>query len=526
MDNKTRIYAPLGLGLAGAAALGAAGVYLVLREFNLTVQILLGLVVVGLALFVILDPDRTRRAFTGRQARYGSNALVLSIAFIGLLVVANLLAAQNPQRWDLTEDKTYTLTDETIAALEQLPAPVKATAFFTQSLDSSSASGLLEQYAYYGKDNFTFSFVDPDADPIAAQTAGISRDGTVVLAMGDPSMGAQTLQVTTISEQELTSGLVRLMNPQASVVYFLTGHGELSPEDTGDRSFSQVKRLLVSKNYAVNTLSLLGTNAIPEDATAIVIAGPTTALTQAEVDLISAFQANGGGLVVLYEPPVDEASSLGPDDPLAAYLQSQWGVKFDANVVLDPTSQQPQAPYAASYGQHAITAQMNNVSAWFPTARSVTLSEVAGGASQTPLVFSSQQAWGEADIPGLVGWFQTGEGQVQYDEGADVLGPVTLAAAAENTSTQARLVVYGDSDFPSNANFLAFGNGDLFVNSVDWSAGLEELISLNPRTATTRTVASPQAYTLNLIFLGTVILVPGVALVAGILTFIQRRRRG
>ncbi len=54
MDNKTRIYAPLGLGLAGAAALGAAGVYLVLREFNLTVQILLGLIVVGLALFVIL----------------------------------------------------------------------------------------------------------------------------------------------------------------------------------------------------------------------------------------------------------------------------------------------------------------------------------------------------------------------------------------------------------------------------------------------------------------------------------------
>lgn len=515
--DKRRKFAPLGLVLAGIGAAGAAGVYLVLREFNLAVQILLGLIVVGLAAFVILDPDRTRRNLTGRQARYGSNALVLSLAFIGLLVVANLLASQNPKRWDLTEDKTYTLADETIATLEKLPGAVTATAFFTQNLDSTTASGLLDQYAYYAKDKFSYSFVDPDADPIAAQTAGIARDGTVVLKMGE-----QSLQVTNVSEQELTSGLVRLMNPQASAVYFLTGHGEYTPDETGDRAFSQVKRLLVSKNYTVNTLSLLATNAIPEDASTIVIAGPQAPLTQTEVDLLGAFQAQGGGVVVLYEPQVDPASQLGADDPLAAYLQTQWGVTFGSDVVVDPSSQQPFAPYAASYGQHAITTQMNSMSAWFPTARSLTLSEVAGGASQTPLVFSSQQAWGETDLTGLT----SGESQVQYDEGADLPGPVTLAAAAENLTTQARLVVYGDADFPSDANFLAFGNGDLFVNSVDWSAGQEELISLNPRTATTRTVASPQAYTLNLIFLGTVILAPGVALVAGILTWIQRRRRG
>ena len=518
MEPKNyRQFAPWGLVLAGLAALSAAGLYLVFREFNLTVQILLGLVVVGLALFVILDPNRTRRALTGRQAKYGSNALVLSLAFTGLLVVANLLAVQNPKRWDLTEDKTYTLTDETIATLEQLPGEVTATAFFTQNLNTTTASGLLDQYAYYGKDKFTYSFVDPDADPIAAQTAGIARDGTVVLSLGE-----QSLQVTTLSEQELTSGLVRLMNPQASAIYFLTGHGEYSPDETGDKAFSQVKRLLTSKNYAVNTLNLLANNTVPEDASTIVIAGPTVPLTQAEVDLLSAFQANGGGLVVLYEPQVDPASNLGADDPLAAYLQTQWGVSLGADVVVDPSSQQPFAPYAASYGQHAITSKMNNLSAWFPTARSLTLSEVASGASQTPLVFSSEQAWAETNLVGLT----TGEGQVQFDEGADTPGPVTLAVAAEDLNTQARLVVVGDADFPSDANFLAFGNGDLFVNSVDWSAGQEELISLNPRTATTRTVATPQAYTLNLIFLGTVILVPGIALVAGVWTFIQRRRRG
>ena len=518
MDReKTRKLAPLGLALAGLAALGAAGVYIVLREFNLAVQILLGLIVVGLALFVILDPDRVRRALTGRQARYGSNALVLSLAFIGILVVANLLAAENPQRWDLTEDKTYTLTDETIATLEKLPEAVTATAYFTQNLDTSRANSLLDQYAYHGKDKFTYRFVDPDADPISAQAAGIARDGTVVLRMGE-----QTVQVTTVSEQELTSGLVRLINPQASVIYFLTGHGENSPDDASETAFSQVKRLLESKNYTVKTLSLLATNAIPEDASTIVIAGPQAPLTPAEVDLISAFQAEGGGLVALYEPQVDPAGQMAADDPLATYLSSEWGVRFDADVVVDPTSQQPFAPYAASYGSHAITNQMNGMSAWFPTARSLTLSEVASGAAQSGLVFSAQQAWGETDLEGL----NSGEGQVQFDADADLPGPVTLAAAAENLNSAARLVVFGDAEFPSDAYFLAYGNGDLFVNSVDWSAGREELISLNPRSATPRTLASPQAYTLNLIFLGTVIVAPGVALVAGVLTWLQRRRRG
>ena len=150
------------------------------------------------------------------------------------------------------------------------------------------------------------------------------------------------------------------------------------------------------------------------------------------------------------------------------------------------------------------------------------MSEVASGTAQSGLVYSAQQAWGETDLEGL----NSGEGQVQFDADADIPGPVTLAAAAENLSSAARLVVFGDAEFPTDAYFLAYGNGDLFVNAVDWSAGREELISLNPRSATPRTLASPQAYTLNLIFLGTVILAPGVALVAGVLTWLQRRRRG
>jgi hypothetical protein len=65
--------------------------YIVQREFSLAIQISLSLVLIGLALYVILDPQRVRKGLTGRQARYGSNAILLSVAFIGIVVVINYL---------------------------------------------------------------------------------------------------------------------------------------------------------------------------------------------------------------------------------------------------------------------------------------------------------------------------------------------------------------------------------------------------------------------------------------------------
>src|SRR5215213_8826918 len=103
-----------------------------------------GLIILGLAAYAIMEPDRVRRFFTGRQARYGSNALVMSIAFLGILIVGNVLAYQNPVPIaDLTEDKVNTLSPEMATALETLPEKVTATAFFSQGSNTESADQLL-----------------------------------------------------------------------------------------------------------------------------------------------------------------------------------------------------------------------------------------------------------------------------------------------------------------------------------------------------------------------------------------------
>ena len=95
MKREWRRFAPFGLYLSLIAALVSAALFIIQREWNLYLQISLGLVVIGLALFSLLDPERVRVGLTGRQARYGSNSFILSIAFVGILVVLNYLVYKN-----------------------------------------------------------------------------------------------------------------------------------------------------------------------------------------------------------------------------------------------------------------------------------------------------------------------------------------------------------------------------------------------------------------------------------------------
>ncbi|HNT26241.1 MAG TPA: Gldg family protein [Anaerolineales bacterium] len=515
MKPEWRRFAPWGLWLALAAALVAIGLYIVRREWDLAQQIVTGLVVVGLALFAVLDPNKIRSAVTGRQARYGSNALILTLAFLGILVVANVFFYNNTKEWDLTEDKQNTLAAETLDVLTSLPETVTARAFFTPEADSETAQQLLDRYAAASDDKFRYEFIDPLENPVAAQDAQVTRDGTVALYLGEHKELVETL-----SEQELTGALVRLMNPTGRVIYFLTGHGEFSPDDTGDQSFAGLKEKLVSKNYTVQSLNLLATNQIPADANVIVIGGPLKPLTDAEVGMLEAFVNGGGSLVVMLEPTLLTEAGAGAADPLAAYLTAAWGLGLADDVVVDLSSQQAYVAYAAEYGDHAITQKMNRMVTVFPTARSVTAAAQVSGVTQVQLITTSDQSWAESDTASAL------EGTINPDQGVDVMGPISMAVAAENFGTGSKVVVFGDAEFASDYYLSAYGNQDMIVNSLDWAAGQEDLISLTAKETTQRVLVTPQNYVVGLLFLVSVILLPGLVIVGGVIAWLSRRKRG
>ena len=513
----------IAISISFAALAVGAGLYIIQRQWNLYLQVALGLFVIGLALFVALDPGTIRKALTGRQARYGSNALILTIAFLGILIVVNFLANKYTKQWDLTENQVNTLAKESVDVLKSLQNTVVAKAFFTSSSTNSSSKanvkGLLDKYVYEGGGKFQYQFVDPNKDPITAQDAGITKDGSLVLYMGTSKQ-----PVSTNAESDITGAMIRLMNPGTHVIYFLTGHGEEDIQGGSDTSYTQLATELGSKNYQVSTLNLLATNQIPPDASVIVIAGPLKPLSEAEVGLLDAYLQNGGSLVVMEGPTIVTQFGDSPD-PLATDLAQNYGIDLGNNVVIDYGGYQQYSnalfALAAQYGSHAITQNMKTQATGFSIARSISANDAVGtDYSKIQLVLTSDGSWGETDMASIQ------SNAPKFDQGVDLSGPVSLAVAATGTTTNARLVVFGNSEFATNAGYSWYGNGTLILNSIDWAAKVENLINLTSKTATDRTLVIPQTYTMNLIFLGALIVIPGAILLAGVGTWIARRRKG
>jgi ABC-type uncharacterized transport system involved in gliding motility auxiliary subunit len=506
-------------GLIGAALGMVAAKMFTLEStdgLNLALQISIALLIVGLAAYAIMAPDTVRRFFSGRQARYGSNAVIMVLAVLGIIFVVNYIVFQNPKSWDLTEDKSNTLAPETLQALATLPEKVTATAFYSASLNPASAEELLLKLKTNSGGKFDYKFVDPDQDPLAAREAGVTGDGKILFQMGEAKEIASFA-----SETELNKSLIRLISPQERTVYFLEGHGEPTLEAASDKaSFSTAKATLESKNYTVKSLNLLSTNSIPEDALTIIIGGPMKPLAASEVALLKKYVEAGGSLVVMEDPTIVTEFGDSPD-PLARYLTSDWGITLNDDIVIDlVNTQNPLQAVSSQIVEHPITQNLTqNYIVILPQARSLSVAGQVENVTQTPLILTTDQSWGETELV-------AGDAQPTFDPEKDNPGPVNLAIVGENATAKERVVVFGNSVFATDDGFDIYGNGNMFINSVDWAAEQEDLINITPRTPTLRTFTPPNNIGFIIMIIVAVLVLPGLVIFAGVSSWLARRKRG
>lgn len=527
MDDKFKKFAPLGLVISALAVLALVGFFLTdaLSKTQIVtlpdpelisrgLWISAATAVLGLALTALLDPEGVRKFFTGRQVRYGSNSLIILLAFIGVLFFVNALVLDNPKDWDMTEDKQNTLAPETVAILESLETPAHARAYYSSSLSTESAARLLENFKINSKGKFTYEFINPEFNPVLAQQDNVERDGTIVLAMGE-----RREVVSFSSERDLASGILRLINPGERFVYFVSGHGELSIETAGETAYTLVRRSLEFKNYTVATLNLLSEGKVPENAGAVVIVGPQRPYAEAEVDALRNYLNQGGGLIVMKEPPLS-AEAIEISDPLDELLL-EWGIAFNNDFVIDPNVTPAIIAVADpnTYASHPITQGLFGYYTAFPTTRSLKTLETPETIILTPLALTGSTAWGETNLESL------GDNSAQFDADADNSGPLMLAVAAEDWTKNSRVVVFGDSELAADAIYQQ-GNGDIVINAVDWVAEQDEQISLTPKDSISRQYRQPGTLGLIAMLLGALCVLPLIIAGAGVSTWLARRRQG
>lgn len=491
----------------------------------------------GLALVLVYLVGQWRDVATfyqGRSARYGTLSVVSVLVFAGILVAVNYLASRQNKRWDLTANQVYSLSDQTIKVLQSLDAPVKFTVF-DRELALDGYRDRLEVYGYHSS-NVTTEYIDPEKNPLRAKAAEIQSLGTILV-----EYQGRIERVTSSDEQNITNALIKAVTGETRKVYFTQGHGEKDTDGSGQNGYSAIGQALGSDNYGVEKLVLAQAGSVPDDATVVVIAGPQTDFLQPEVDALKAYVAKGGKVMVLVDPPDPTRSGT----PVLDGFLRDWGFDIGNNIVVDASGigrllgTDASVPVAASYPAHPITTDFQLMTA-YPLARSVAAVEGGvNGRTPQPIVQTSPQSWAEADIAGL--GQNDGRVELNPDKG-DKAGPISLGAAVSAPATDAppppepkegepsepprtpesRLVVIGDSDFASNGILGVQGNRDFFMNTVNWLAQQENLIAIRPREPEDRrlTLTADQQ---NLIFLLSVLLLPGLVFAAGVYTWYGRR---
>jgi ABC-type uncharacterized transport system involved in gliding motility auxiliary subunit len=84
------------------------------------------------------------------------------------------------------------------------------------------------------------------------------------------------------------------------------------------------------------------------------------------------------------------------------------------------------------------------------------------------------------------------------------------------------VVVFGDSDFASNAYAGVPGNMNFFANAISWLAQQENLIAIRPTQAEDRRVTmTPRQQ--NMTLLTSIFVLPALVFAAGIFTWWRRR---
>ncbi len=494
-----------------------------------------------------------------RQAiRYGAAGAVGLVLVLAATILVNYLSARRYVKQDWTTSKVYTLSERSANLVRDLDETVRAVVFMVPGSPLyDQVRELLEQYAAVS-DRIEVEYIDPDREPLTtrqlAEEFGISVADTVVFVAGERTryvtseqmadydyqgmqLGGAPRMTAFTGEEQFTSAILSLVAPDVPKVYVVTGHGEASLETPtagpGERSLTVLSEALSRDTIEAEPLELF-TGQVPDDADVVAIIGPTKPYTEVEIEALGRFLDRGGRLLVCLDPVIDPSGTM-RTTRLEPFL-AERGVAAGDDLVIDPSRKLPfydlSAVYLTDFADHPVTTGMEGLAVLFTITRSV--SATGDGVE---LVETSADGWGETDL----GMLLRGDA-VDVDE-ADTPGPVSVAVALDGDADENgdaatadsddaevevpvapewRMVVFGDSDFLSDAQISNAGNLALAMNAFNWLAERERSLGIPPRQVeeVSLYLANDQLRTILLVVL---VVLPGAAIAAGVLVWRRRR---
>jgi ABC-type uncharacterized transport system len=474
------------------------------------------------------------------------------VAAMVLATLLNVLVARHYRRWDVTRGGLYTLSEATLATLHDLPEPVKIYVLLPGGEPLTlSVEHLLDGYRAESS-RLEIEVIDPDhrpADFLAlAERYGIGADredgrmvstAAAVVARGDRREILRLQDLVEIDadddlrrrprlEQAFTGALRAVTSGDHPRACFTAGHGE-NPSQP-------LREHLARNGYEVTGVepARTGDNAPLDACKVLVIAGPTEHVPPEDVARYRAYLDQGGAALVAVSPQIDSADR-GLVDLGLGELFGGFGLTLDHDFVFEEDARL-RSPlgrgetFTPLPRPHPVTQALmrladKGVAPVLTVASSLTATG-AGTAATTPLLVTSDQAFGMADF---ATWARTGTPPIPG--AADRKGPLTIAFAAERPGAQTagkhggRLVAVGSAGVLEAANWQsdALRGTAVFIESaVAWLASRPPILDIPQKPAFTAGLRVSDEWLAGT-FRYVVLYMPLASMLLGIAVYLRRR---
>ena len=481
------------------------------------------------------------------------NLVLQAVLFLTLFGGLNYLARNHPSRFDLSTTRRASLSPETLSYLHNLPRPVKVVVTLTEDSDNAEVAqayrdlqGLLREYVFATETDearrVTVDYLDVYKYRREADQLGISEPNQIVLLCGDKRrivtlaelyrVKNRDTKVAFRGEEAMTSAILDVSSPEKKTIYFLAGHGELSPDDIDSvRGLSLLRDELRQRNFAVESVNLAYLREVPKNAALLIAVAPQGRFQPFEQELLRQYlAANAGRLILLLAP----GQPHGLED-----LLLDWGIIVDDDLICDPGAQNTTEEgelLLRHLGAHPVTQTLidYNLQPRVGPARSVRPEPgraQGSGLTVTTLAATSTTAWGEVSyrlhtVP-------------EYNPGVDIrsipgMEPrdcLGVVVASERVSAPVnlpfsvrggRIVVFGTGDLIANNRIADVANQNFFLGAVNWTVDRDAQFNI-PARPIERFQLSLSASELSRLRYCLLLALPAAAAVLGLIVYWSRR---
>lgn len=407
------------------------------------------------------------------------NAAIISAAVIGIFVLLTYIFQSFPGwQWDVTKNKSFTLSEQTLSALASVQKPIAIKLFTTPNDDEVLVREVADMAEEYAKRNRHISFKRYDLlkEPSLAEQYKLTASSIVfeqgsqrkTVGLFEMFQAGQGYSYQFSGEEKMTQALRSLASDKKTKAYVLSGHQEMTLAQ-----MNVLRTSLQEDNVELEELNLLQKGSVPEDADLVMLVGMKQDVSDKEAELLQKYVEGTGKLYI----------ALGFDEKMATEwpnihrLLKSLGVESTNSVAVEPSEGLLYDPFTImpDYNEHEMTEKLIQYRMMMTLSLSIPLKIGENDTFEArEILHTTDKAYGETDIPRLVQ-----EGSERDDK--DIPGPLTLGAVVKSKDGQPKAVVIGGSSYMADAYIYTQGNRDFALNSIHWLEENQDQVTIRPR---------------------------------------------